>query len=214
LTHEQVHALADACGGYRPLVLLLGYTGLRWGEATALRVRSVNLLRRRVAVAEAVVEIDGRLVYGTPKTHRRRSVPIPAFLVDDLAALCAGKGADDLVFTSPEGAALREGNFRRRCFDRAAVAVGLPNLHPHELRHAAASLAVDAGANVKHVQRLLGHKSAAMTLDVYADLFEDGLDELADRMNVAAYQTLADSTQTRRPPGAVRSLPPRREDAR
>lgn len=46
---------------------------------------------------------------------------------------------------------------------------------PHELRHTAASLAVSAGANMKAVQRMLGHKSAAMRLDVYADLFDDEL---------------------------------------
>jgi site-specific recombinase XerD len=55
----------------------------------------------------------------------------------------------------------------------------------HELRHTAASLAVSAGANVKAVQRMLGHASAAMTLDVYAGLFDDDLDGLADRMDEA-----------------------------
>lgn len=50
---------------------------------------------------------------------------------------------------------------------------------PHDLRHTAASLAVSAGANVKAVQRMLGHASAAMTLDTYADLFDDDLDAVA-----------------------------------
>lgn len=62
---------------------------------------------------------------------------------------------------------------------------GLLSLTPHELRHTAASLAVSAGANVKAVQRMLGHASAAMTLDVYAGLFDDDLDGLADRMDAA-----------------------------
>ena len=48
------------------------------------------------------------------------------------------------------------------------------------------------GANVKAVQRMLGHASAAMTLDVYADLFEDDLDQVADRLNRAATRTGAD----------------------
>ena len=48
-------------------------------------------------------------------------------------------------------------------------------------RHTAASLAVSAGGNVKAVQRMLGHASAAMTLDTYADLFDDDLDAGADR---------------------------------
>jgi integrase len=50
----------------------------------------------------------------------------------------------------------------------------------HDLRHTAASLAISAGANVKVVQRMLGHVSAAMTLDVYADLFSDDLGAVAD----------------------------------
>ena len=57
---------------------------------------------------------------------------------------------------------------------------------PHDLRHTAASLAVSAGANVKAVQRMLGHASAAMTLDVYADLFDDDLDAVAIALNDGA----------------------------
>jgi len=54
--------------------------------------------------------------------------------------------------------------------------IGRARVTPHDLRHGAASLAVSAGANVKAVQRMLGHASAAMTLDVYADLFDDDLE--------------------------------------
>lgn len=56
----------------------------------------------------------------------------------------------------------------------------------HDLRHTAASLAVSAGANIKAVQRMLGHASAAMTLDVYADLFDDDLDEVAEVLDKQA----------------------------
>ena len=56
----------------------------------------------------------------------------------------------------------------------------------HDLRHTAASLAVSAGANVKAVQKMLGHASAAMTLDTYADLFDDDLNTVAVRLNEAA----------------------------
>ena len=54
---------------------------------------------------------------------------------------------------------------------------------PHDLRHTAASLAIQSGVNVKAVQRMLGHASAAMTLDVYADLFDDDLDLVTNRLN-------------------------------
>jgi len=53
------------------------------------------------------------------------------------------------------------------------------------LRHTAASLAVSAGANVKAVQRMLGHASAAMTLDLYADLFDDDLEAVATALDNA-----------------------------
>ena len=87
-------------------------------------------------------------------------------------------------------------NFRRRSFDRAAVAAGLDGLTPHELRHTAASLAVSAGGNVKAVRRMLGHASAAMTLDVYAGLFGDDLDALADRLDETAARARADQMRT------------------
>jgi len=56
---------------------------------------------------------------------------------------------------------------------------------PHDLRHTAAALAIRAGANVKAVQRMLGHASATMTLDTYAHLFEDDLDAVAGALHNA-----------------------------
>ena len=67
-------------------------------------------------------------------------------------------------------------------FDAAARAIGEPGLTPHELRHTVASLAIEAGANVGAVQRMLEHASAATTPDRYADLFDD-LDDVADRLD-------------------------------
>lgn len=185
LTHQQVRDLADAAGPHGTTVLTLAYCGLRWGELSALRVSRLDLMRRRLTVAEAVTEVRGHLTWGTPKSHQHRSVPVPRFLVDELAALTAGKAADDLVFVTSSGAVLRNLNFRRDVFDNAARAAGLDGLTPHELRHTAASLAVSAGANVKSVQRMLGHASASMTLDVYSGLFDDDLDGVADRLDAA-----------------------------
>lgn len=71
----------------------LAYTGLRWGEMAALRVESFDMLRRRVNIREAVAEVGGRLVWSTPKSHERRSVPFPAFLAEPLAALMVGQTA-------------------------------------------------------------------------------------------------------------------------
>lgn len=200
LTAEQVEQLAAAAGpAGRLVVLVLAYCGLRWCELAALRVGCIDFLRRRLVIAEAMTEVGGRLVWGTPKSHEQRSVPIPRILIDDLAAQVAGRSRDELVFTTGTGAPLRNRNARRSWFDAAAVAIGEPGLTPHELRHTAASLAVSAGANVKAVQAMLGHASAAMTLDTYADLFDNDLDAVADRLDAvarSARKILADSLRT------------------
>lgn len=65
----------------------------------------------------------------------------------------------------------------------------------HDLRHTCASLAISAGANVKVAQRLLGHKTAVLTLDRYGHLFPDDLDAVAGAFNLAA-ATIADALRT------------------
>jgi integrase len=210
LTHEQTHALAALCGRYRLVVLFLAYTGVRFGEMAALRVGQLDLLRRRAAITEAVTEVNGAQVWGTPKGHEQRSVPIPRFLVDELALHVAGKGRDDLVFPGAKGGALRVRVFRRGAFDAAAEAIGVANMHPHELRHTAASLAIAARADVKVVQQMLGHKSATMTLDLYGHLFPDRLDEVADALDAAARGFLVAPAL---PTAVIVDLAARRKDA-
>lgn len=77
-----------------------------------------------------------------------------------------------------------------------AESIGMPGMTPHVFRHTAASLAVQAGANVKAVQPMLGHASAAMTLDAHAGLFNDDLDAVADRLDAAASAARADYLRT------------------
>jgi integrase len=170
-------------------VRFLAYTGLRWGEATGLRVHDFEPLRRRVRVTENAVAVGGSIVVGTPKTHEARTVPVPAFVVEELSRLCVGKGRDDLLFGSgldhvrnPDS---RGGWYVSAIRKSQGEDANFPRLTIHDLRHTAASLAVSAGANVKAVQRMLGHKSAAMTLDVYADLFDDDLDAVGVALNNA-----------------------------
>ena len=72
--------MATAAGRYRVLVLTLGYCGLRWGEASALRVHNIDLDRGRSNITDAVAEVNGHVVFGTPKSHQARWLPVPAFL--------------------------------------------------------------------------------------------------------------------------------------
>jgi len=164
LTAVEVARLVEAAHPNGLSVAILAFCGLRLGELAALRVRRVNLLRCRMVVAESVTEVAGRAVWSLPKTNRTRTVPFPPSLALGLEALCQGKGPEDLLFTAPEGGVLRLGNWRRRVFDPACRAARLVDVTPHDLRHTAASLAIASGANVKAVQQMLGHASAAMTL--------------------------------------------------
>lgn len=208
LSHEEVHRLAGE-SAHPEIVLILSYCGLRWGELAALRVKDVNQLKRRFMVESNAVNVGGTFYLGTPKTSEIRSVSYPRFLEPYVKTLCDRKHPDDLLFTNDEGKFLSapkvyEGS--RSWLTGALRRAGFPMLTPHDFRHTAASLAVSAGANVKAVQRLLGHKSAAMTLDVYADLFDTDLDAVADaldhavsRMNVVKAWSEEDSGQKKNP---------------
>lgn len=203
LTDEQVMALAVEAGPDKGLVVLvLAYCGLRWGELAGLHVADVDMLRRRLHVRRNSVNVGGVVEVGTPKTHERRTVPLPRFLVKPLAAACQGKGRDSIVFPAAAGGYAKSPGAKTwfdgavtRCVaaadkaraaegeahpDREPVTAVFPRVTPHDLRHTAASLAVSAGANVKAVQKMLGHKSAAMTLDTYADLFDKDAEAVAD----------------------------------
>ncbi len=187
LSHDQVHDLA-AEAKHGTLVLVLAYCGLRWGEAVGLRVKHLDMLKRRFRVEENAVEVGGKIEVGTPKNHKKRSVPFPRFLTEPLAVQCEGKGREDLVFPGEDGGYMRSTRVQENrggWFTGAVKRSGVPRITPHDLRHTAASFAVSAGANVKAVQRMLGHSSAAMTLDIYADLFDEDLNAVADALDHA-----------------------------
>ncbi|MFG2542704.1 tyrosine-type recombinase/integrase [Streptomyces sp. NPDC048594] len=193
LNDMQVEALANAAGAYRVFIQLLAYTGLRWGEASALKVGRVDLAACRAHIVEAYVEDNGKLYLDTPKNHERRSVPIPRFLAEELKPHVEKRDDEELLFTAPQGGPLRARNFRQRFFAPAVIRAGLGHLRvtPHKLRHTAASLAIASGADVNVVQTMLGHKSATLTLDTYGHLFPDRLDEVSKKMHKRRSKQLA-----------------------
>jgi integrase len=187
LTHRQVEDFA-LVSKYPDLVRFLAYTGLRWGEATALRVRNVDLVRRRITVREAVAEVNGKPVLGGVKSHEKRTTAYPRFLDDEIAAACSGKSGEDRLWSSEDGGFLRPGNSVSGWFVGAVKRAmkadpQFRRVTPHDLRHTAAGLAISAGANVKVVQRMLGHKNAAETLNTYAALFPDDFDNVTDALS-------------------------------
>ena len=188
LSHMQVHELAEQ-SSHPEVVYFLAYTGLRWGEVTGLRLRHIDLARRRVQVQENAVLVNGTLHVGTPKSHVSRSVPYPDFLEPLVQACMNGKRRDHLLFGDGTNHMLlpnsRDGWFAAAVRRAQKRDPNFPKVSPHDLRHTAASLAISAGANVKAVQRMLGHASASMTLDTYADLFDDDLDLVANALGRA-----------------------------
>lgn len=194
LSVRQVELLAALAGDNSTLVYTLAYTGIRWGEALGLRVSSLDMLRRRLLVQENAVFVRSGYVIGTPKTHEQRSVPFPKFLAEPLARECEVKSRSQLVFGNGNSHPTRPSS-STGWFARAVRAAQLrdesfPEITPHDLRHTAASLAISAGANPKAVQRMLGHASAAMTLDTYADLFEDDLDAVSNRLDAVRTESV------------------------
>ncbi|SIS22180.1 site-specific integrase [Williamsia sterculiae] len=185
LTHEQV-ALLAAESRYPTLVRLLAYTGLRWGEAIALRAEHVDLRRKRITVVENAVQVDQVTIVGTPKSGESRSVSVPEFLVFELAAVIRDKETTALLFDDGHGRHLKRPVSISGWFAGAVERSGVPRVTIHDLRHTSASLAVSAGVNIKALQRMLGHASAAMTLDVYSDLFDDDLDAVGIALHHAA----------------------------
>lgn len=186
LTHEQVAALA-AASGRSELIYTLAYTGIRWGEATGLQVQDVDFTAGVLRISRNLVELTPLNVQeGAPKSGKARLVPFPPFLTEHLRAACRGKIGAAAVFTEPDGSRLKRPQSQSGWFIKAVAAAGIDkHITPHDLRHSAASFAVASGAPVKMVQRMLGHESAAMTLDVYADLFESQLGTVAAAMDAA-----------------------------
>jgi integrase len=212
LTADDLMALAEATTSERDrlLVLVLGWCGLRFGEAIALQSSDVDVLRRRIRVERSAVEVGAEIVVGAPKTHQARTVTVPRFLADNLAACMTTVDPSGLLFPDERGGYVRNTNWRRRAFDPAATRAKLTPLRVHDLRHTAASLSIHAGASVKAVQSQLGHRSATMTLDRYGHLWPDELDALSDALDVVAARSAADSVRTSSPSAEVVALADRR----
>jgi integrase len=203
LTHIQLLELARETGRFETMTLVLGYCGLRFGEAAALRRKDIGDQEITIRSSATYVARQGILETGT-KTNRSRHVPVPA-PIWELVKRQVPVERDALVFPSRKGGHLSNHEYRR-AFDKALTAVqavaeakrqreiaddgdattpDFPYITPQYLRHTCASLAISAGANVKVVQRMLGHATAAMTLDLYGHLLSDDLAGVANALGEA-----------------------------
>ncbi|QYC44947.1 Transposase [Nonomuraea coxensis DSM 45129] len=205
LTIEQVLRLADQMPDqYRALVIFGASTGLRPGELFGVEVRHINFFKRTLDVEQQVQQTAGHGVrvceLKTPTSYR--TIPLPQIAIDALAAHLQAFPAelDGFVFTAPEGGPIVYNHFMDNVWRRAVKAADLPaGTGPHALRHAYASTLIAAGESVKAVSERLGHKNAAMTLNVYSHLFPDSEDRTRRAID-AAFQDHADSVRTEATP--------------
>lgn len=187
LTIGEVEGLARAAGDFGgDVIRTLAYTGMRWGELAGLQVGDVDLVRARLMVRRAVVELGGTQIETTPKTHRARLVPIVEPLAPMLAARIGGRRVSEPVFATSVGTPIRNSNFRKQVrWSELTESVGLSGLRLHDLRHTAASLMIASGASVVEIAAVLGHSSSQTTLTIYAHLMQDRLGDVSERMGQA-----------------------------
>ena len=174
------------------VVLVLAYTGLRFGELTGLNVEDVDIRARRIRVRRSMTQVGGKLVEGNPKSDAgRRSVPIPERLMPALKARLDARPAGAPAIASARGSRLSLENWKRAVNWRKSVTeIGRAALRVHDLRHTYASLSRRAGADLRLLQKAMGHASVTVTAHTYADLFDDELDHIA-----AALDSLDDTSR-------------------
>jgi integrase len=230
LEAEEVAVLAEAIDPrWRALIYLLGYRGLRIGEAAALRVGDVDTMRGLLTVDKTLTDVAGQLLEGKPKTDAGiRTVSLPSFLREILSTHIAEFSSPTdptaYVFSMPgggpgrregEGGPLRVNNWRRRSFaDAVEVMLRsvddpkrrelLAGLTPHDLRDTAATLAFGAKASVKEVSTMLGHANPAITLKIYTGVLESMSKETDDALDAAFRKASVPSPTTS--PATVVSL--------
>lgn len=180
LSAEEVVRLLDACRDTRhhTLLVLIAQTGMRRGEALALRWPDIDLNAGHLTVTHTLINVQGTLVLSEPKTARsRRQIPLSPGVLNLLMAHRARQRTErtgasewhdtnDLVFTTTSGRPVDPRNVLRTV-EKAASAVGLEHVGVHSLRHAFAGTLMEQGVHIKAVSDLLGHSTITVTADVY-----------------------------------------------
>lgn len=164
-----------------PLFALIAATGMRKGEALALKWADVDFDAGTVSVRGTLSRVDGKLTVTTPKTRTsRRTLPVPEGLVKVLRSHRTAQLEDRMraanvwedsghVFTTSHGRPLDPRSVLRS-MTSAAKRAGVPDVDVHALRHSAATVMLDGGVHLKAVSELLGHAGTQVTADIYAHL--------------------------------------------
>ena len=185
LTLSEVDKIADEIHPhFRALIRSAAFLGLRQGELFGLHPDNLDLANRRVRVVEQLLGNASPPVRGELKTKAsKRVVTIPSLLIPELQEQLDQRASDDFVFTSVQGGPIRKSNFTRRYWKPAAVSAGFAEVVFHELRHTAATIAIEAGAHPKALQLRMGHSSIMVTLDRYGHLMPGADEALANSID-------------------------------
>jgi integrase len=187
LPDEIARLLAAAEGTeFAPLIALTLGTGIRRGEALALKWPAVDLDESTITIVEnARFQPGAGVVYGTPKT--RKSNRVIALSADNASMLREHRKAQveqrlkwgpawmnsaDLVFVNQVGEGIPIGSFNHR-FNRIVARAGLAPCRFHDLRHTHGTLLAGAGVNAKVVSDRLGHSDVKFTLNRYVTPTQD-----------------------------------------
>jgi integrase len=191
LTPEELERLANAMPAeFRAMIYLTGVLGLRWSEVAGLKVGRLDLLRRKLTVAETLSAVRGHLQFADVKTKAaRRTLDIPTFLAEILAEHLASRGVDGrdpdaLVFVSALGGPLYASNFAKWVWAKAVRAAGLDGqgLTFHHLRHTAVGFLIAVNAPPRVIQRRMGHSSIRVTFDVYGSVLPEVEESVTERL--------------------------------
>ena len=194
---EQLRALADACSQHKPVVLLAGTTGMRWGEIVALQCKDVSVLNRNIRVSKSIsLDEDGKKTVGSTKTHQERTIPVPKEVIELLTPIIQSKAPEQLLFQMEKGGQMDYNNFMSRVFRPALASLGFDGYSFHSLRHTTASLLISQGTPITTVAGILGHASTQMTLDVYGHLYENDASKYVDRLGDSLFGMGTDKERT------------------
>lgn len=192
LTDEEVRRLILAMRTpHDLLVKLLAYAGLRIGEAFALRRGDVLFDEGLLVVDEAVEEISGKHAWDTPKSHQKRVLALPTFLVEELRRHLdakVGKDPDALLFLGQTKKVLHYNSWRRTHFDKAVEVAGLKDVTPHDLRATHATWVADRHGVMAAAKRL-GHSNASVTTRHYARVVDGRDADVAKTMHTEHEQS-------------------------
>jgi integrase len=180
----EVAALADAITPerLRACVLVLAWTGVRWGEAIELQRRDVAEGAKAIRVSRAVTHRDGCRV-DTPKSGKGRSVIVPPHIRADLIAHLAtyvGKDPTAQLFPAVRGCHLNDRVFRDYLAP-ALKTIGREDMRIHDLRHFAGTMAARAG-NLPETMARLGHSTPKASL-IYQGIASGRAEEVADTLS-------------------------------